>query len=100
MNTITIILVALALLVICVAVIYVLIKDRKNLKKEISRLNDEVASAKMNVEQMRSYVDTILDVKKDKEKISERIKEAKTDEEVNSIIADIVHTNNDKLQND
>lgn len=100
MNTITIILVALALLVICIAVIYVLIKDRKNLKKEISRLNDEVASAKMNVEQMRSYVDTILDVKKDKEKISERIKEAKTDEEVNSIIADIVHTNNDKLQND
>lgn len=100
MNIITIILIALALLVICGAVIYVLIRDRKNLKKEISRLNDEVASAKMNVEQMRSYVDTILDVKKDKEKISERIKEAKTDEEVNSIIVDIVHTNNDKLQND
>ena len=52
MNTLTIILVMLAIIVIMGGVIYALIRDKKAQKKEIQELKNEINSARENVRQL------------------------------------------------
>ena len=56
MNTLTIILILLAIIVICGAVIYSLIKMLQKNKKEIQSLNNELNSARENVRQLSDYI--------------------------------------------
>lgn len=100
MNTRTIILVMLAIIVIMGGVIYVLFKDRKSQKKEIEKLGNELTSAMANLNSMRAYIEKILAIKADTKSNVEKIKEAKNDEEVLNILADIISANNNRVQND
>ena len=100
MNTLTIILVMLAIIVMCGAVIYALIKDRKAQKKEIQELNTSLQSARINIEQLSKYIDDVLKIKSEEKSISQKIKEAENDEEVHNIINDIIALNNNRVQND
>lgn len=99
MNIFTVILIFIAVIVILGAVIYALIRDRKSLKKEISKLTNALESTKSNMTQLAEYVDSIQKIKSDKDKISEQIKEAENDEEVYDIISNLIKSNNDKLRN-
>ena len=99
MNTVTIILVMLAIIVMCGAVIYALIKDRIKQKKEIQELNNELNSARENVRQLSEYIKNSDKIRKEEKEIAEKIKEAKTDEEVHNIINDIIALNNSRVQN-
>ena len=99
MNTITIILVMVAIIVTMGGVIYALIKDRKSQKKEIQELKNEIISARENVRQLSEYIKNSDKIRKEEKEIAEKIKEAKTDEEVHNIINDIIALNNARVQN-
>ena len=100
MNTLTIILVMLAIIVIMGGVIYALIRDRKAQKKEIQELKNEINSARENVKQLSDFIRNSDKIRKEEKEIAEKIKEAKTDEEVHNIINDIIALNNSRVQND
>jgi uncharacterized protein HemX len=99
MNTLTIILVMLAIIVTMGGVIYALIRDRKAQKKEIQELKSEINSARENVKQLSEYIKNSDKIRKEEKEIAEKIKEAKTDEEVHNIINDIIALNNNRVQN-
>ena len=100
MNTLTIILVMLAIIVIMGGVIYALIKDRIKQKKEMQELKNEINSARENVKQLTDFIRNSDKIRKEEKQIAEKIKEAKTDEEVHYIINDIIALNNSRVQND
>ena len=89
-----------AIIVMCGAVIYSLIKIIKGNKKEIQSLNNELNSARENVRQLSEYIKNSDKIRKEEKEIAEKIKEAKTDEEVHNIINDIIALNNSRVQND
>lgn len=100
MNTLTIILILFAISVIMGAVIFALLKDRKLKKKETEKLQDKLTSVLANLNSMRAYIEKILAIKTDTQTNVEKIKEAKTDEEVINILAAIISANNNRVQND
>ena len=100
MNATTLILILFAIIVMMSAVIYVLIRDKKSQKKENEKLGDELTSALANLNSMRDYIEKILAIKADTKSNVEKIKEAKTDEEVINVLADIISANNNRVQND
>ena len=99
MNAFTIILILLALIVTMIAVIYILIKQNKSNKNEIKSLKTEINSAHENVKQLTDYIRNADKIRKEEKQITEKIKEAKTDEEVYNIINDIIAINNSRVQN-
>lgn len=100
MNTLTIILTMIAIIVMMGGVIFALLKDRKLKKKETEKLQDKLTSALANLNSMRDYIQKILAIKSDTKTNVEKIKEAKTDEEVINILANIISANNNRVQND
>ena len=98
--TVMFILVLIAVIVTLGGILYVLSKSIKSQKKEITNLNARLQSAKTNIEQLSVYIDKLMKIKADEKSISQKIKEAENDDEVMSIIADIVGANNNRLQND
>ena len=98
--TVIFILVLIALIIILGAVVYGLYKNNKAKKKELAETQAKLESARANVEQLSKYIDKVLKIKTDEKSISQKIKEAQSDEEVFNIIADIVGTNNQRMQND
>lgn len=100
MNIVTVVLVLLAIIVIMSGVIYVLIKDLKKQKAEMQDLKTALNSARINVEQLTEFIKNSDKIRKEEKEIAEKIKEAKTDEEVHSIINDIIALNNSRVQND
>ena len=100
MNTLTIILVMVAIIVTMGGIIYALIRDRKAQKKEIQELKNEIISARENVKQLSDFIKNSDKIRKEEKQIAEKIKEAKTDEEVHNIINDIIALNNSRVQND
>ena len=100
MNTLTIILVMIAIIVTMGGIIYALIRDKKAQKKEIQELKNEINSARENVRQLSEYIKNSDKIRKEEKEIAEKIKGAKTDEEVHSIINDIIALNNSRVQND
>lgn len=100
MNTLTVILILIAVIVTMGGIIYILLKDKKAKKKEIEQLKDKLTSANENLFAMKHYIEKILAIKSDTQTNVEKIKEAKTDEEVLSILSDIISANNNRVQND
>ena len=100
MNTLTIILVMVAIIVTMGGIIYALIRDKKAQKKEIQELKNEINSARENVKQLTDFIRNSDKIRKEEKQIAEKIKEARTDEEVHNIINDIIALNNSRVQND
>lgn len=100
MNKITIYLVFIAVIITLIGVIYVLVKDKKSLNREILSLKNALSSARQNVIQLTDYIEKLRKIKKENDKLSDKIRNAKTDEEIYNVIADIISDNNDRVQND
>lgn len=98
MNSVTIELVLFAIIVIMAAVIYSLIKQNCSNKKEITLLKNEINSAHENVKQLTNFINNSDKIRKEAKEIGDKIKEAKTDEEVYKIINDIIAINNSRVQ--
>lgn len=95
----TFILVLIAIIITMGAVIYALGKTIKSNKKELAQMQTRLESARVNIEQLSKYIDKLLKIKADEKSVSQKIKEAENDEEVFNIIADIVGSNNQRVQN-
>lgn len=97
--TTTLILVLLAVILTMGGLIYVLGKTIKAKKKELADMQSRLESARVNIEQLSKYIDKLMKIKSDEKSISQKIKDAKNDEEVFNIIADIISDNNNRVQN-
>lgn len=91
------------IIVLCVialetAILVFSIKHNNAQKKENERLKNELEKQKKNVAILARYVEDLTEVKNDKDKVLQRIQEAKTDEEFNTIIGDIIARNNERVQ--
>ena len=98
MNPLTPWLVCLAFLVMVASVFYVALKTQNANKKEIKRLTEELEAQKKNSEELCEYIKKNADIKSDKEKVAQKIKEAENNEEVMAIIAGLVHANNNSVR--
>ena len=98
MYTVMAWLVAAALLVTLIGVIYAAIKERKENAKEIKRLTEELEAQKKVSEELCRYAKEIANINGDKDTVAQKIKEAENDEEVLAIIAGLVRTNNDRVR--
>lgn len=99
MSKITFYLIILACFVTMIGVISALIRDIKKLKEENRQLNCRLDTARNNIEQLTNYITNTDKIRKEEKKIAEEIKDAKTDEEVHSIISNIISLNNSRVQN-
>ena len=99
MNNIIFCLVILACFVTMGSVIYALIRDKKNLKKEKAELENKLASARTNIEQLSDFISNSNKIHKEEKELAEKIKDAETDEEVHDIINNIISLNNARVQN-
>jgi predicted Holliday junction resolvase-like endonuclease len=99
MSKVTFYLIILACFVTMIGVITALIRNIKKLKEENKQLNCKLDSARSNVEQLAEYIKSNDKIRKEEKKIAEEIKDAKTDEEVHSIISNIIALNNSRVQN-
>lgn len=99
MNNIIFCLVIIACFITMGAVIYALIRDKKNLKKEKAELESKLASARTNIEQLSDFISNSNKIRKEEKELVQKIKDAETDEEVHDIINDIISLNNTRVQN-
>ena len=97
--TTTIILILIAAVIILGFITYILTKRLKAKKKELAETQARLESARANVEQLSKYIDKMQKIKSEEKSISQKIKEAKSDEEVYNIISDIIADNNNRVQN-
>ena len=97
MSKITFYLTILVCFVTMIGIITALIRDIKKLKEENKQLNCKLDSARTNVEQLAEYIKSNDKIRKEEKKIAEEIKDAKTDEEVHSIISNIISLNNSRV---
>ena len=84
------------LIILIIALIFATRLYRKE-KKERLRVEQRVNTLKMNIRILKNHTKAIKEIKKKKTDIDIKIKEAQTDEEVDSIIADILKSNNDRV---
>ena len=94
----TFILIAIIIFLVMVGIIYILFRKVQAEKKEIQILKNELNSAHENVKQLTDYIRNSDKIRKEEKEIAEKIKEAKTDEEVHNIINDIIALNNNRVQ--
>lgn len=73
-------------------------KTAKQTRKENAELKEEVERQKRNVNALVLHAKELAKIVGDKEKTDHKIQGA-TNEELTQIIADIINTNNSKLQN-
>ena len=100
MNKIIFYLILLVCFITMIGVITALIRKIKKLKEENRQLNCKLDTARNNVNQLANYIKSTDRIRKEEKKIAEEIKDAKTDEEVHSIISNIIALNNFRVQND
>ena len=95
----TFLIVIAAVIAIETLALFIVGKTANQTRKENSELKEEVAKQKRNVNALVDYEKYIVRLLKDKDKIAEEIKEAKTDEEIQNIINSLVGRNNDRVRN-
>lgn len=95
MNVILIlILIATVLALFCALLVKLLIekvKDNRELKKKIERRND-------NIRYLLDHARSLGAIQKDSAELLRRIRNAKNDDDIDSVIGDIIKHNNDRVQ--
>lgn len=94
MNFGTTILILLAAILTLSVILYYQVKDKKEIKKELEKVQALYDSASKNIEQLELYIQKWQKIKEEEEKTGKKIDEAKTEEELYNIISDIIRNNN------
>lgn len=98
MNPITGWLAAAAFLFMLIGVAYVAITDKKKSREKQKELEEEIKKQQATIVDMYKHVEELALIQKGKSDVDQKIKEAKTDEELAEIISSIVAINNSKLR--
>ena len=96
--SLTIIIALLVLLLIFGASLSVVYKDNKKLKNQIEAYKMEAETLHKNIAYLMKNAEDVAKIKKEAEKISDKINGAKTDEEISDIVSAIISANNDRVQ--
>lgn len=96
--SLTIIIALLVLLLIFGASLSVVYKDNKKLKNQIEAYKTETESLHKNIAYLMKNAEDVAKIKKEADKISDKINGAKTDEEISDIVSAIISANNDRVQ--
>jgi len=100
MSTALTIIVGLAtLVVILIAVIVEMHKQHKETKYKIAELQRELADREINISYLVKHSQELAGIMHQNNEIQNKINEAKTDEEINDIVAAVIAANNDRVQN-
>ena len=95
MNVILVlILIATVLALICAFLVKLLIekvKDNRELKKRIERRND-------NIRYLLDHARSLGAIQKDSAELLRRIRNAKNDDDIDTVIGDIIKCNNERVQ--
>jgi len=97
MNIITVVLVALAIIVILCAIISVEYRQIKKLEKRKTELEASYKEAQRNIAYLVKHQEEIAEIKTEEAANLSEIAGAKTDEEIFEIVNNIVALNNSKL---
>lgn len=95
--TTTIIIALFVLLLIFGASIQSLWKKNKALKNQVEGYKIENKDLQSNIAYLVKHAEEIQKIQKDADEISNKIKGAKTDEEISDIIGAIISANNDRV---
>lgn len=99
MNTIlTITITGLTIILILSAVVQELWKRNKELKQKVEAFQIENENLQQNIAYLMKHTEEITKIKKEADKISDKINGAKTDEEISDIVSAIISANNDRVQ--
>lgn len=94
MNVILVlILIATVLALFCALLVKLLIekvKDNRELKKRIERRND-------NIRYLLDHARSLGEIQKDNAELIRRIRNAQNDDDIDSVIGDIIKCNNDRV---
>lgn len=96
--SLTIIIALLVLLFIFGASLSAIYKDNKKLKNQIEAYKMEAESLHKNIAYLMKNAEDVAKIKKEADKISDKINGAKTDEEISDIVSAIISANNDRVQ--
>ena len=97
MNIITVVLVALAIIVILCAIINVEYRQIKSLKERQKSLEASYREAQRNISYLVKHQKEIAEIKTAEGEKLAQIAEAKTDEEIFNIVNSVIAGNNSKL---
>lgn len=97
MNTLTIILVILAVIVTLIGIIWAEHKQLKSLKEEKKALEASYREAQRNISYLVKHQKEIAEIKTAEGEKLVQIAEAKTDEEIFNIVNSVIAGNNSKL---
>lgn len=86
-----IILVLLGLVIIFIKYLISSSKKNKELKKQLQARNE-------NIKQLLTHSEQLVTINQNKTDVYKQLAEAKSDEEINKIIANLISSNNNKLQ--
>lgn len=86
-----IILVLLGLVIIFIKCLISSSKKNKELKKQLQATNE-------NIKQLLIHSEQLVTINQNKTDVYKQLAEAKSDEEINKIIANLISSNNNKLQ--
>lgn len=98
MNTFSIVLTVAVVFLIMASVIHSLFQKLKDLKKVVKELERELANKEINISYLVKHSQELASILQNNTEIKNKIDEAKTDEEINNIVAAVVAANNDRVQ--
>ena len=96
--SLTIIIALVVILLIFGASLSVVYKDNKKLKNQIEAYKTEAESLHKNIAYLMKNAEDVAKIKKEADKISDKINGAKTNEEISDIVSAIISANNDRVQ--
>lgn len=98
-TALTIIIALITLIVILIAAIVEISKQQKETKCRITELERELANKEINISYLVKHSQELANILQNNTEIQNKIDEAKTDEEINDIVAAVIAANNDRVQN-
>lgn len=98
-TALTIIIALITLIVILIAVIAEMHKQHKETKYKIVELERELADREINISYLVKHSQELASILQKNSEVQNKINEAKTDEEINDIVAAVIAANNDRVQN-
>ena len=85
-------------IVVLILLLVIVSKILSSLKKENKRLEGELEQAKTNIAYLYRNAKEIAKIEKDEKKVSEEIKNAKSDEEIFDIVNTVIAANNSRVR--
>lgn len=100
MNTFSIVLIVAVIFLIMASVIYSLFQKLKDFKKVVKELENAIADKNKSMAYLLKHAEELANIQMYENEVKTKIEEAKSDEEIASIVDSIISVNNSIMQDD